>query len=191
MRLFKKFSESNDALSFAGSLLIAHPSQIEGYFRRTVVLLIVHSTEDGSLGLIMNRPLNQTLSDYNAKFSDSELASVPVFIGGPVSHDQLILVAWKQDDETGALKLYFGIDESKAREIIANDSGFELRGFLGYSGWSEGQLEGELKANAWILAELSAELSELNTPNAWLKLIASESPEMRLLAEEPQDPSLN
>jgi putative transcriptional regulator len=191
MRLFKKFSEGDTELSFAGSLLIAHPSQFEGYFKRTVVLMIVHSTEDGSLGLILNRPLHQKLADYSAEFSDSRLASVPLFDGGPVSSSQLILVAWKQDGETGALKLYFGIDESKALEIIANDPEFELRGFLGYAGWSEGQLEGELKTDAWVLTELSAELSELDKPKAWNTLLASQSPEMRLLAGEPQDPSLN
>lgn len=191
MRIFKKFSGRNEELSFAGSLLIAHPSQFEGYFNRTVILLIVHSTEDGSLGLVMNRPLHQKLGDYNVEFADSALASVPLFDGGPVNGGQLILVAWKQNDQTGALKFYFGIDESKALEIIKNDPEFELRGFLGYTGWSEEQLEGELEENAWILTDLSAELSELANPHVWQKLLASEGPLMRLLAEEPQDPSLN
>ena len=191
MHLFKKFSENNEELSFAGSLLISHPSQSEGYFKRTVILLIVDSTEDGSLGLIMNRPLHQKLGDYSAEFSGSALASVPLFDGGPVSGEQVILVAWKQNDKTGALKFYFGIDKSKALEIIANDPEFELRGFLGYTGWSEGQLEGELKMDAWVLTELSAELSELADPHTWQKLLASKSPVMRLLAGEPQDLSLN
>ena len=191
MHLFKKFSESEEELSFAGSLLIAHPSQFEGYFKRTVILLIVHSTEDGSLGLVMNRPLHQKLGDYNAEFSGSALASVPLFDGGPVNGGQVILVAWKQDGETGALKFYFGIDESKALEIIENDPEFELRGFLGYAGWSEGQLEGELEEDAWVLNELFTKLSELANPHIWQKLLASESPIMRLLAGEPPDPSLN
>ncbi len=190
MRLFKELSDRDEAISFAGSLLIAHPSEFEGYFKRTVVLLMAHSTEDGSLGLIMNRPLHQTLGDYSAEFLGSELASIPLFDGGPVNDDQVILVAWKQIDEN-TLKFYFGINESKAREIIANDPEFELRGFLGYSGWSEEQLEGELEMNAWVLTGLSAELSELDGPHTWHTLLASEGPEMQLLAGEPQDPSLN
>lgn len=190
MRLFEKFSEDNEELSFAGSLLIAHPSQVDGYFKRTVVLLVVHSVEDGSLGLILNRPLNQKLGDYNSEFSNTEFASVPLFDGGPVSRDRLILVAWKQLAE-GAIKLYFGIDESKAREILANDPEFEVRGFLGYSGWSEAQLEGELQMDAWVLARLSAELSELDTPKTWHTLLADRGPKMQLLIEEPDDPSLN
>ena len=191
MRIFKKFSERDEELSFAGSLLIAHPSQFEGYFNRTVILLIVHSTKDGSLGLVMNRPLHQKLGDYNVEFADSGLASVPLFDGGPVNGEQLILVAWKQNDETGILKFYFGINESKVLEIVKSDPEFEVRGFLGYTGWSEEQLEGELEENAWILTDLSAELSELASPYVWQKLLASEGPVMRLLAEEPQDPSLN
>ena len=190
MRLFNKFLEKDDEMSFAGSLLIAHPSQTQGYFKRTVVLLMVHSAEDGSLGLILNRPLNQKLGDYDAEFSDTEIASIPLFDGGPVSKDKLILVAWKQLGK-GMAQFYFGIDESKVREIIANDPEFELRGFLGYSGWSEGQLEGELKMHAWVLTAISTELSELDSPETWSALLASEGPEMRLLAEEPEDPSLN
>ena len=190
MRLFEEFSERNEEMSFAGSLLISHPSQSAGYFRHTVVLLMVHSSEEGSLGLILNRPLNQTLGDYKPELSDSKLASIPLFDGGPVSRERLILVAWKQIDETTS-KFHFGINESKALEIIMNDPEFELRGFLGYSGWSEGQLEGELKMNAWILKKRFTALSDLDKPKAWQTLLTSEGPEMQLLAGEPEDPSLN
>ena len=191
MRLFRKFSEQEGELSFAGSLLIAHPSMTEGYFSHTVILLMVHSGEEGSLGLVLNHPLDQTLGDYDQKFAGTELALVPLFNGGPVSRDQLIFVAWKQTDNTGTMKLYFGIDESKAREIIENDPEFELRGFFGYSGWSEGQLEEELEMDVWVLTQLSAQLSDLDNPKVWQKLLASEGPEMRLLAGEPEDLSLN
>lgn len=190
MRLFEEFSESDEESSFAGSLLISHPSQNEGYFKHTVVLMIVHSTEDGSLGLILNRPLHQKLGDYDPELLDTELAAIPLFDGGPVSSDRLILVACKQVDE-GTLKFHFGIDESRAREIIANDPEYELRGFFGYAGWSEGQLEGELQMDAWVLTKLSVKLSKLNNPSAWQTLLASQSLEMKLLAEEPDDLSLN
>lgn len=191
MRLFKQFSSTNDERTLTGSLLIAHPSQSEGYFKHAVILMIVHSAEDGSLGLVMNRPLNQSLGDYSEEFAKSKLASVPLFAGGPVNEKQLILVAWKQNEEAGTLQFCFGIDESKALEIIASDPQFELRGFLGYSGWCEGQLQKELKMDAWVLTELSAELPKLSAPLIWRTLLASENPEMRLLAEEPQDLSLN
>ena len=102
----------------------------------------------------------------------------------------MILVAWKQIGKS-ALKFYFGIDEKKARELIANDPEFEVRGFFGYAGWSERQLEGELQMDAWVLTELSAKLSKLDSPNAWRKLLASKGSKMELLAGEPQDPSLN
>ena len=126
MRLSEEFSEKDEEILFAGSLLIAHPSQFEGYFKRTVVLLVVHSSEEGSIGLVLNRPIQKKLGDYDEKFSGSKLASVPLFAGGPVNDDQLILVAWKQIDEMGTLKFYFGIDESKALEVISNDPEFEI-----------------------------------------------------------------
>ena len=190
MRLFEEFSEKEEEMSLAGSLLIAHPSQTQGYFKRTVVLLIVHSTEDGSLGLILNRPLEKKLGDYNSGLLGSELESVPLFDGGPVNGDQLILVAWKQTDRN-TLKFYFGIDEAKACELIASDPEFEVRGFFGYAGWSEHQLEGELQMDAWVLTELSAKLSKLDSPDTWRKLLAAKGPKMQLLSGEPQDPSLN
>ena len=190
MRLFEEFSENDEEMSFSVSLLLAHPSQTQGYFRHTIVLLIVHSVEKGSLGLILNRPLNQTLGEHDTDFSDTELASVPLYDGGPVEQNQLTLIVWKQDSE-GNVKFYFGIKPAKACEIIAKDPEFKIRGFLGYSGWSKGQLEGELKMHAWVLTGLTAELSELDGPNAWYTLLASEGPEMRLLAGEPEDPSLN
>ena len=76
-------------------------------------------------------------------------------------------------------------------EIISNDPEFELRGFIGYAGWSEGQLEDELQMESWVLTKLSTKLSNLDKPNIWHALLASQSPKMRLLSGEPPDPSLN
>ena len=191
MRLGKKFTVENEEHPLEGCLLLAHPSLSDGCFDRAVVWIMVHSAKEGALGLIVNRPLQMKLGEYDADLDDSELSSIPLFYGGPVNDRQVTLVAWKQMDEVGVLKFHFGIDKSEAREIISSDQGFEICGFVGYSGWAQGQLEGELKTDSWVLTELTAKLSEMGRPNTWKTLLASKNPLMGLLVNEPEDLSLN
>lgn len=191
MRLNQNRGYQEEELQLTGSLLVAHPSLLDSHFKRTVVLLTAHSAEEGSLGVIVNRPLHQTLGQYDTALADSEFADVPLFEGGPVSNDQMILVAWKWSNIDATFKLYFGIDEGKAREILDDDPGFELRGFIGHSGWGEGQLEGEIEVDSWVVSPLSPDLEEKEGLAVWRSILAQQGPGMRLLAEEPEDLSLN
>ena len=191
MRLNQNRGYQEEELQLAGSLLIAHPSLLDSHFKRTVVLLTAHSAEEGALGVIVNRPLHQTLGQYDTALADSEFADVPLFEGGPVSNDQMILVAWKWSNMDATFKLYFGIDEGKAREILDDDPEFELRGFIGHSGWGEGQLEGEIEVDSWVVSPLSSDLEDKEGLAVWRSILAQQGAEMRLLAEEPEDLSLN
>lgn len=181
----------NEELSLAGSLLVAHPSLLDSHFKRTVVLLTAHSLAEGSLGVIVNRPLYQTVGQYDSELADSEFADVPLYEGGPVASDQIILVAWKWSSEDGTFKLYFGIDEAKARQILQDDAGFELRGFIGHSGWGEGQLEAEIEVDSWVVSPLSSDLENKEGLDVWRSILSQQGPEMQLLAEEPDDLSMN
>ena len=175
----------------AGSLLLAHPGLLDPNFRRAVVLLSAH-TNDGAMGVIINRPLGKTLADISADFALGELADVPVFCGGPVSDKQVILSAWEAAQEEGMFKLYFGLDPEKASELKRSHEGVELRAFLGYSGWNEGQLERELQQNAWVVAPVDGELLHGDEgPAMWRDFLGRISPELRLLAEAPDNPEVN
>jgi putative transcriptional regulator len=185
----RQFSEAT--LPFAGSLLVAHPTLLDSNFRRSVVLLTAHSDEDGSLGIVVNRPLGQTLGEFDRGLNDSALADIPMYRGGPVSDDKVILVAWKWTPEEGSFKLYFGIDETKARALAEEDSGFELRGFLGHSGWTEGQLDAEIEEGAWVTSALLPEIGSMEGDEVWRLILHRDSPQMGLSADEPDDPSLN
>lgn len=176
--------------SFAGSLLLAHPKMRDPNFGRTVILLSLHNAE-GAMGVVLNRPMDKTLGELGTELASGALSEVPLYQGGPVNPEQLILVAWEADPEEGSVKLYFGIDPEKLIALKA-ERDVQVRGFLGYSGWSAGQLETEMKRESWIVAPVSPHLvGGLEGPALWRAVVGGLSPHWRLLANEPDEPELN
>ena len=176
--------------ALAGALLLAHPSLKDANFKRAVILLSAHD-EKGAMGIVLNRPLGKRLGQLNAEFALSPLASVQIFQGGPVETDKLLLCAWRFHPEGTGFQLMFGIDPQKAQELQAQD-GMHLRAFLGYSGWSAGQLEKELGANTWVISSLMADALDLKQDDTlWRSILGSIDHEWKLLANEPDDPSKN
>jgi len=114
---------------------------------------------------------------------------VPVFIGGPVSPEQLTFVALQWRNESVECKLNLDADEV-IEMLDAKD--VSVRAFVGYSGWSKGQLEAELKEKAWVVQKPDRDLLDVGKCNSMWKLIMSEQGAwFRLLAEAPDDPSMN
>src|SRR5580692_10119257 len=130
--------------SLAGSLLLAHPVLRDPNFRRTAVLMSTHGPE-GAMGVVLNRPLGKRLGELKGDFALGPLSSTPIFTGGPVQTEQLILAAWQARED--AFQLHFGIDPDKAAEML-KDEATRLRAYLGYSAWSKGQLPKELQRGA-------------------------------------------
>lgn len=174
--------------SLAGSLLLAHPKLRDPNFRRTVVLMSVHNPE-GAMGLVLNRPLGKRLGEANGEFAFGPLAGIAMYAGGPVQTDQLLLVAWEEHEE--GFRLHFGLEPDKAAELLAGGEA-EVRAFLGYSGWSAGQLEQEMTANTWVVAEVPADLLTQTPGDAlWRTVLSGLGGDWQLLAHEPDDTSLN
>lgn len=169
-------------------MLLAHPALKDPNFRRAVVLMSAHSSE-GAMGVVLNRPLGKHLGELNGEFALGALASVPIFTGGPVQTEQLLLVAWQPQPD--GFRLHFGVEPDRATQLAAEE-GTEVRAFLGYSGWSGGQLEKELKQNTWIVADVPAGLlSQPPGTGLWRSVLGALGDEWRLLADEPEDTSLN
>jgi putative transcriptional regulator len=181
--------------SLKGSLILADPSLREPTFFQSVLLVTEHNSESGAFGYILNRPLDRRVGDLLSgnilpKDQREKLAGVPVFMGGPVSTEHLTFSAlgWSEDDG----KLQYSTHLSAAEAVMYEMEGFQIRAFVGYSGWSGGQLEDELEQRAWITHQPEKSIIEVsNVSHLWKTLLRDLSPWHRLLADEPENPGLN
>ena len=172
--------------SLAGSLLIAHPNMLDPNFRRTVLFISAHDPEDGAVGIIINRPLDKQLADVVTEPPPAGLADVPVFLGGPVGKNQLMIAALEWQKGEG-LKL-----NQKVALEEPNDDGATVCAFVGYAGWTAGQLETELEQKAWLVRKPSRSLIRLERlPQLWFDIMRGLGPWYKMLAAAPDDPSLN
>ncbi len=172
--------------NLTGSLLIAHPSMLDPNFRRAVLFISAHDSTDGAMGVILNRPLDKQVSELVNDTPPAGLEEVPVFLGGPVGKNQLMFAAFEWEDANG-LKLNHNVSVTGATEH--DDS---IRAFVGYAGWSAGQLEAEMKQNAWISQKPTrAALTPDRLPKLWFEIMRGLGPWYKMLAAAPDDPSLN
>ena len=133
--------------------------------------------------------MERRLGELKGDFALGPLAGVPLCKGGPCEAKQLVLVAWQRRDD--GFRLHFGIEPEKATQLLDED-GTLLRAYVGYAGWSEGQLENELGQNTWVVVSAPTDLFSLPMDEAlWRTLLAREGAEWRLLADEPDEPEKN
>lgn len=176
--------------SCAGLLLVAHPTLRDHHFRRTVIYLSAHGPEAGAFGLILNRPLGKAASELLPEHGDL-LAQTPVYLGGPVAHDQLSFahVRWDALDERLDLKHNLSLEELAER---ADDEPSSVRAFVGYAGWAAGQLEEELRRESWVLVAAPFETVDPEAgEKLWFDVMTALGPAYKLQAAAPDDPSLN
>lgn len=174
-------------LSLAGSLLVAHPNMLDPNFRRTVLFISAHDPDDGAIGVIINRPLDKNVADLVTEKPPENLADVPVFFGGPVGNNQLMLAAFEWQKGEG-LKL----NQHVLDALEPATDGHTVRAFLGYAGWSAGQLEAEMKQRVWIVQKPTrAALKSERLSRLWFDIMNQLGPWYRMLAAAPDDPSLN
>ena len=183
-------SQSEESESFAGQLLVAHPSMLDPNFRRSVLFISAHDPEEGAIGVILNRPLDKQVSELVSQETPEELADVPVFLGGPVGTNQLMFAAfdWNGRDSV-SLNQNLGIAGAAA---LGNEERNAIRAFVGYAGWGAGQLENELREHAWLLHKPQRDaLAQERLPQLWFEIMRSLGPWFKMLAAAPDDPSLN
>ena len=174
-----------------GSLLVAHPQLRDPNFRKTVLFISAHEADQGSFGLVTNRPTGKSVTDF---LPDKELGSVgevPVFLGGPVGRDQLTFAAFRWNAESEAMECQSHLAIDEAQELLGQDSS-TVRAFLGYAGWAAGQLEAELAVKSWVVRKATRDLLDASKLEAlWPTIMRGLGPWFRLLADAPDEPSLN
>ena len=183
--------EGSTPENLTGSMLVAHPRLLDHNFRRTILFLSHHSAEDGAIGLILNRPLKKTFGEVAAQPISDTFKNVELYYGGPVAADHLTLASlqWRTNPASVAFQSFMGNIEDVHIEPQWRPG---LRAFVGYAGWSQGQLEGEIDQKAWLVLPPVRELIEMKEPeNAWRRVMRTSGPLMKLLAEAPDDPEMN
>lgn len=192
MFYFRRVREfQSSSLGLEGALLIAHPNLLDPNFRRAVVYIISHDAQDGALGVILNRAMNKTVADLLPSIDLGPLAHVPVFSGGPVSGDRLTFAAfeWLRESQTIECRINVELEEAK---LLAMEDDVVLRAFVGYSGWTGGQIEAELDQKTWVVQKPDRELLDPEScKQMWFTIMNDYGPWFRLLAAAPDDPSLN
>ncbi len=176
-----------------GSILISEPSLRDFYFRQSVILLAEHNDE-GTFGVIINKPIEARLKDIVKGFTGYNL---PVYLGGPVKTDSLFFIHTR-DDIAQSLPimqgLYWGGDLDAIREMLKKKIMLpdEIRFFVGYSGWSPNQLDRELKEKSWVLSQTTVPEIINNPPETlWSNYLKNMGQDYAIWANFPADPTFN
>lgn len=178
-----------------GQLLIAEPSILGDLsFNRSVILLADHN-EEGSIGFILNKPLDFTIKDLLPEVE----GAFKVYNGGPVEQDNLYFIHSIPDLIPNSIEIsngiFWGGDFNKVMELINNNllGDGDIRFFLGYTGWSSNQLANELDANTWIVSKniYNKKIIEKNQVSFWKEKMLELGGEYSIWSNAPEDPSYN
>jgi len=178
----------------SGSILISEPFMGDPNFERTVVLICRHD-EDGTFGLVLNRKSNLKLSDVLDIFQQS--GDMELNIGGPMQYNTLHYIHQvEQLEESIPLSdsVYWGGDYEQLKELLGSGliSSEDIRFFLGYSGWSPGQLQEEIDKKTWIINNSTTnKLFDFDQDTLWREILKEMGGKYKVLANYPIDPSLN
>jgi putative transcriptional regulator len=182
---------ASSSISLTGHLLLAHPTLLDPNFRKSVLFLSANDPQEGSFGLMINRPSGRTVGEILPDKTLGALGRVPVFLGGPVAADQLVFASFRWHAETERLECQHHLVIDEAEEIL-HDETIVVRAFVGYAGWSKGQLESELAQRSWLVHKAEPDMLEIERcPTLWREITSSYGPWFRLLAEAPDDPQRN
>lgn len=178
----------------AGILLIAEPFLKDPNFMRTVVLLCDHQSE-GSFGFVINRHYEHTLNEL---MNDMDELTLPVYYGGPVQMDTIHFLHQYPDQIPGSHEvqkgIYWGGDFETAIKLLQEGSidAARIRFFIGYSGWSDGQLSNELKEKSWLTVEATRKVVfHSDTNEIWKESLKLLGGDYEQLVNYPIDPQLN
>ncbi len=173
--------------------MIAGPGLVDPNFWRTVVLVVEH-TEEGALGLVLNRPSETTVGEAVPQLEELVDPDEPLYVGGPVQPASVIVLAEFEDAGDAALLAFGDVG------VLGTDGPPETQGagvraaraFVGHSGWGPGQLDDELDRGDWILEPaLRGDAFAADPGELWSEVLIRKGGSYALVARMPPDPSVN
>lgn len=185
----------NNLLPAQGSILISEPFLQDAYFQRSVVLLVEHNTQ-GSMGFVLNKKTDLIVNTFPEL---EEYPEIPIYLGGPVSANRLFFIHSLGDlivPDSVKIKdrLYFDGDFEALKRYIQNGHSIEgkVKFFLGYSGWTEGQLGNEINKNSWVVSHAAKENVLLaDGESFWKNSLEQLGSNYEAWTKYPKDPYLN
>jgi putative transcriptional regulator len=199
-------SEGATPADLGGQFLIAETELQDPNFFRTVVL-IIHHTEEGAFGLVVNRESEVTVGEVLDSVEGTVLEDSPVFVGGPVQQNYVFALnngiprqyrsEHSEEPTSGVFfEPSFGhiIDyvKSEAYHLAVGPEVPQIRVFAGYSGWGAGQLESELEDEAWFVNHASGDvIFQAEATEGWKKALSKKGSFYRIVAETGFKPSNN
>ena len=177
-----------------GKLLISEPYLPDPNFERTIILLC-ENNEEGSFGFVLNKPSMAKVTEVMEDIKGFEGFAM---VGGPVQQDTLHYIHRHPDLEDAVQikeNIYWGGNFEQLLFLLESGqlSASDVRFFLGYSGWSAGQLEEELEQDSWIVSDLLSEEIVFDTEpeGMWKKTLKVMGGRYSMFSNYPKDPRLN
>lgn len=177
-----------------GAILLADPALEELYFHRASILITEHDKE-GTVGFVLNKEMDISLGQAVEDFKGLD---IPVYLGGPVGKENMYYIhtAGRLVPNSIEIKpgLFFGGDYNIIKKLIlsGNLKSNEIKFFIGYSGWTPGQLDKEMDKNSWFVSHCKMEyVFSKDSKNLWKKMLTEMGTDFALIANFPEDPSLN
>lgn len=188
------FEPTNQLEPQKGRVLISEPFLMDNYFKRSIVLITEHNTE-GTVGFVLNKPVDIPVNEIIENFP---VTNVELLLGGPVNTNTLHYIHTLGDIIPNSNRVlgnvFWGGDFEVVERLIksGNLAPGQIKFFLGYSGWSPDQLEGELEESAWLVAELPPEeiMSPMNR-NYWKRHLRKLGKKYEMWSNFPEDPEMN
>jgi len=152
------------SINLTNHFLIAMPNMADPYFAKSLTYVCEHN-DQGALGIVVNRPIDMTLQALFERLSlslkDQAYADAPIYFGGPVQTDRGFVLHFPAGEWQSTLKVSSGLRDAigltTSKDILEavgrGEGPAKLLVSLGYAGWSAGQIEHELKQNAWLTVE--------------------------------------
>jgi len=177
-----------------GTLLIANPFLKDPNFSRTVIF-ICENVAEGTFGFVLNKQFPKNLKEL---LPDLDMPALPVYVGGPVQPDSLHFIHQYPDLISGGEEVfdgvYWGGNFESLQIHLRNNSiaADKIRFFIGYSGWTEGQLDQEMKIDSWLTVKATRKLVfGTGASETWKESLNYLGGDYKMLINYPIDPQLN